>query len=68
MSQMKVPCWRGSLIGHIPEQCKQNKIKQNKIKSNTKTKYKNIVTLPIGGHVQIDADAGSITMLEAAVS
>ena len=40
-----IPAFRGSMIGHIPEQ----------------------FTLPIGGRADMDADKGTIRLLEPAV-
>lgn len=45
IAPLGIPAFRGSMIGHIPEQ----------------------FTLPIGGLAEVDADAGTIRLLEPAV-
>ena len=45
IAPLGIPAFRGSMIGHIPEQ----------------------FTLPIGGRAEMDADAGTIRLLEPAV-
>ena len=45
IAPLGIPAFRGSMIGHIPEQ----------------------FTLPIGGRAEMDADRGTIRLLEPAV-